>query len=71
MPRPREEQIEGSREKGCRSLADGLLRETEREREEERQYRGDGWTEKAEKGGKTETQRKTVLCVTRGKKISD
>lgn len=27
--------------------------------------------EKVTKGGKTETQRKTVLCVTRGKKIPD
>lgn len=37
VPRPGEARIEGSREKGCRSLADGLSRETERAREQERE----------------------------------
>lgn len=47
-------------------------RVTERgaEKERKRDDRGDGKDGK-EKRGKTEMQRKTVLCVTRGKKIPD
>lgn len=74
---------EGSREKGCRSLADGLLRGKKRERKRERDReregqegeregtrgrRGDGWIGRRRRE-KTETQRKTVLRVTRGRKI--
>lgn len=45
-------------------------RKREREGQRKRDDRGDGKDGK-EKRGKTEMQRKTVLCVTRGKKIPD
>lgn len=60
-PRPREARIEGSREKGCRSLADGLSREMKRAREQEREREMiegmDGTVGKAERKGRKQKRR--------------
>lgn len=46
-----------------------MKRAREQEREREMIEGMDGTVGKAEKGAKTETQRKTVLRITRGRKI--